>query len=228
MWNWRGATKDSFMGYSFSSNDHYIEDDEGRKIAKKIAKLNKGPAEKILKPYLVKKKEASSGRLNKFIELAEKEFSTKYEPACKALEQITRRPMMSDLFTFWITTFPRMPYFYEKREIFMFDSAEDFWGMPIDGFLHEGLHFQFHYYWEEDKNSPVSNLSDDEFDYIKEALTVVLDKDLEPLISVPDKGYTSQAEYRGLLHENWQKHHDFDELVVFGLEKLPIFCKRQS
>lgn len=63
--------------------------------------------------------------------------------------------------------------------------------MPIDGFLHKGLHFQFTYFWRCDKESPVSKLNESEFNYLKEALTVVLDDDLKPIITVPDMGYPS-------------------------------------
>jgi hypothetical protein len=116
-----------------------------------------------------------------------------------------------------------MPYFYEKREIFMFASTKDFWGMPLDGFLHEGLHFQFTYYWYENPKSEISKLDFDKFDYLKEALTIVLDDELKPLISIADKGYANQAGFRKALHAKWKKSHDFDELVDFGLKELPKF-----
>ena len=95
--------------------------------------------------------------------------------------------------------------------------------MPIDSFLHEGLHFQFQFYWREDKNSPVSELNDDEFDYLKEALTVVLDEELAPVITVPNMGYPNQTEFRKLLHREWKKHHNFHGLVEYGLMLLPRF-----
>jgi hypothetical protein len=133
--------------------------------------------------------------------------------------------MVSDKFTFYVTTFPRCPYSYDNYEIFMYNSIEGFWGMPIDGFLHEGLHFQFTHYWGDNEKSPVSKLDNDNFDYLKEALTVVLDDDLKPIITQADQGYSNQAEYRKLLSKHWQKYHDFDNLVDFGLSKLNKFAK---
>ncbi|MDR2524327.1 MAG: hypothetical protein LBC95_02175 [Candidatus Nomurabacteria bacterium] len=221
IWNWRGGTKQVFFGNNYAANARFIEDEAGREIAKEIEKLNKPEAEKLLRPYLTDKKKDPSSRLNNFITLAENEFTQKFDPAVNALEKITQQPMMADDFTFYITTFPRMPYFYDKREIFIFDSTAEIWGLPIDGVLHELLHFQFEHYWREDKKSPISKLSLDEYNYLKEALTVVLDTDLQPIISVPDAGHAVQAEFREILHEHWQKHHNFDKLIEFGLEKIP-------
>jgi len=224
MWNWRGGTKDSIFGYATINN---IDNDADRKIADRIVGLKKQPAEFILKPYLAAKKANSASKLNKFIKVAEKNFHDKFEDACKALERITKRPMISNKFTFYVTTFPRMTVFFKTFVIYMYDSTEGVWGMPIDGFLHEALHFQFYYYWREDKTSPVFKLSEDEFDYFKEALTVILDDELKPLISMADNSYPSQVEFRDILHKHWQKYHDFDRLVEFGLKELPNYIKKE-
>lgn len=219
IWNWLDSLNSSFMGFNWINN---IDNKDDKKIAKKISSLEKEQAELILRPYLENQKN-NSNKLNNFLKIFNNDFNKKYLYACQILEKITNRPMMSDKFTFYITTFPRCPYDYEKCEIFIYYSTKDFWGMPIDTFLHEGLHFQFTRYWGDDKNSPVSKLNDDEFEYIKEALTVVLDKDLVPLISQPDLGYQNQTKYRQLLHKHWQKHHNFDELINYGLSKLNLF-----
>jgi hypothetical protein len=219
IWNWYDALNSPFEGFGFSWIDN-VEDLEDRKIAKQIMGISKTSAENILTPYLLLQKNNSNSKLNKFIKIIEKDFSEKYSDACRALELITSRPMMSNSFTFCITTFPRMQYFYKERMITVYDSIEDHWGMPIDGFLHEGLHFQVTHYWRLDDSSPVSGLSEDEFNYLKEALTIVLDEKLMPLISVPDKGYKSQATFCELLHGHWQQHHDFDRLIEFGLKNL--------
>lgn len=217
MWNWRGALSDFRMGYSWIDN---IEYDEDRKIADQIVGLNKQPAELILKPYLKAKKADPNSKLNKFIQVAEKEFQDKYTDACLVLERITKQPMTSDEYIFYVTTFPRMICFYNKYEIFLYDSIKGVWGMPIDGFLHEGLHFQFEHYWRDDNNSNVSKMGDDDYFCLKEALTVILDEELKPIITVPDQSYSELAVLRNPLHEHWKKHHDFDKLVDYGLTIL--------
>jgi hypothetical protein len=217
MWNWRGALSDFRMGYNWIDN---IDNGEDRKIADQIVGLKKQPAELILKPYLKTKKDNQNSKLNKFIRIAKKEFQDKFTDACTALERITKRPMMSSEFTFYVTTFPRMTCFYDKHVIYMYDSTEDVWGMPIDGFLHEGLHFQFEHYWRNDKSSPVFKVSDDDYFYLKEALTVILDDELKPIITVPDESYPELAKLREPLHKHWKKNHDFDKLVDYGLSIL--------
>jgi len=220
MWNWRGALCDFRMNIDWKDN---IDNDEDLKLTNQIIGLKKQPAEAILKPYLLAQKADSNSKLNKFIQIAEADFHDKFTDACLALERITKHPMLSNEFTFYVTTFPRMTVFFETFEIYMYDSIEGVWGMPIDGFLHEALHFQFNHYWRENSASSVSKLSEDEFTYLKEALTVVLDDELKPLITVPDKGYPSQAAFCELLHKHWQKCHDFDKLVDYGLSTLDKF-----
>lgn len=225
MWNWRGATEDmyhgnKFMGATSWKNARFIEDDVGREIALKIGNLDKKAAENILRPYLENILKNPNSRLNKFMQIAEKEFTEKFEPACEILEKITQHPMISNEFTFFITTFPRMPYFLDTFEIFIFDSTEEFWGMPIDGFLHEALHYQFTYYWG--KREDIMKLNDEQFDYIKEALTVVLDEELQPILTTPDRGYDNQQAYRALLKKHWKKYHDFGALINFALSTLNL------
>ncbi len=219
IWNWIDALQNSFMEFNWIDN---IDNPDDTKIVKQILGLKKQDAKQTLKPYLEKQKEDPNSRLNKSIKTIQKDFDTKYQNACEILEKITNHPMVSNNFIFYVTTFPRCPYSYDNYEIFMYDYP---WSTPIDGFLHEGLHFQFTHFWGDDQNSPVSKLNDDQFDYIKEALTVVLDEDLKPVLSKPDHGYPNQTEYRKLLHKHWQKYHDFDKLVNFGLSKLNDFIK---
>lgn len=96
----------------------------------------------------------------------------------------------------------------------------ELWGMPIDGFMHELLHFQFNKYWREDKKSLVSKLSEDDYFKVKESMTVILDDELKPIITLPDCSYSDFIDYRNVLHENWRNNHDFDSLVEFALDKL--------
>jgi hypothetical protein len=217
MWNWRGGTKDSMFGRATVDNIENITD---RTIADQIANLNKLQAEKILKPYLEAKRADSSSQLNKFIPVAENDFKNKFTDACKVLERITKRPMASNEFTFYVTTFPRMTVFFDDFVIYMYCSTKGVWGMPIDGFLHEALHFQFNHYWRQDSESPVSKLSNNNFDSLKEALTVILDEELRPIITLPDESYPELAYLRDPLHEFWKKYHDFDKLVELGLSEL--------
>jgi len=223
MWNWRGSLEDYLTNDWCLNNIQKYGSDSDNKTANQILGLNGPEAEKILRPYLLSLENDPNSQLNAFIKIAEKDLRDKYVDACQALERVTKRPMISNEFTFYVTTFPRMTVFFDEFTIFMYDSTEGVWGMPIDGFLHEALHFQFYHYWRLDKKSPVYRLSEDEFYYLKESLTVILDEELRPIITVPDCSYPSMKPFRDTLHNHWLEHHDFDKLVDFGLEKLGDF-----
>jgi len=220
MQQWRECVGGSFMGNDTIDN---IDNAADRKIADQIIHLRKPAAEQILKPYLMAQQSDPNSKLNKFITIATDEFRNKFTDACLAIERITKRPLAANDFTFYITTFPCMSFYYDTRIFYMYDSIEGVWGMPIDGFLHEVLHYQFIHYWQFDDQSPVSKLDDDSFHYLKEALSVILDEELKPIITLPDCSYPQQKAFRDVLHKYWKQHHDFDTLVAYGLEKLPDF-----
>jgi len=215
IWNWHYGVND------FGNFDQ-LTDVPDRDIFKKVKGLKKiEQASLILRPFLKTKLDDSNSQLNKFIKIAEREFAEKFNDACDILEKITKHPMAVDNFMFFITTYPRMTVFFEEGFIFIYAKIDDkLWGMPIDGFLHEGLHFQFDKYWRQNNKSAVSKLSEDDYFMIKESLTVILDEGLKPTITLPDCSYPEFDDYRNVLHERWKKCHDFDELVNFGLEKL--------
>ncbi len=219
IWNWYDSVNDDY-------NVRQLKGD-GRQVAEKILGLpEQKDSEPILIPFLKSKLDDRNSQLNKFIKIAESEFADKFDDACRILEKITNHPMAVDKFTFYVTTFPRMTVFFEEGIIFMYAKIDNrLWGMPIDGFLHEALHFQFNKYWREDENSPVSKLSEDDYFMLKESMTVILDEELKPIITLPDCSYSEFADYRNNLHENWKKYHDFEKLVDFGIKELQKFAR---
>lgn len=221
IWNW-------YYGVNYFPNLDQLDDDADKQIFAKVDGLKSiERADPILRPFLLAKHNNLNSQLNKFMKIAKNEFAKKFEVACDILEKITKHPIAIDNFTFFVTTYPRMVVFYEEGYIFTYAKIDNkLWGMPIDGFLHEGLHFQFDKYWRQDNNSPVSKLSGDDYLIIKESLTVILDEELRPVITLPDCSYPEYKNYRNLLHKHWQQYHDFEGLVEFGLEKLPAFAKR--
>lgn len=218
IWNW-------FYGANYSDNGKQLTDKGCQKVLEKIVGLKKPEqATPILQPFLQAELGDKNSELNSFLDVMETEFAQKFALACKALEKITGQPMAVDKFIFYITTFPRMVAFFDEGIIFTYAKIDDeLWGMPIDGFLHEGLHFQFDKYWRKNPSSPVAKLSENDYFVIKESLTVILDEDLKPIITLPDSSYPEFAEYRKMLHSHWRKHHDFNSLVEFGLKQLPNF-----
>ena len=68
-------------------------------------------------------------------------------------------------------------------------------------------------------------MSDNEFEFLKESLTVIIDSDAVPPADFVENGYIQQhKEFCKILHEHWQKNHDFEELITYyGLKRLPSF-----
>jgi hypothetical protein len=220
IWNWYDASQHSSHGFNWRNN---LRDESEIKIYDQISKMNKKDAYKILEIFLKEKYVNQAEIIEKYTNNFKKELDEKFNLACEILEKITKQELFVKKYKFNLTTFPRCPYNQESGEIFFYISLDNSWTEPINNFLHEVLHFQFHHYWRDNPKSPVSKLSNEEFNYFKESLTVVLDEDLMPLIARPDRGYDMHRGFREVLHDNWKKHHDFDKLVEFGLEKLPDY-----
>lgn len=217
MWNWFDAGQHSSHGFDFRNN---LKDEDDIKIYDKISKLQKKDAYKVLDEFLRRKYHDQAEIIEKYTEEMKSVFDEKLDIACRTLEKITGRELFVKNYKFKLTTFPRCPYNPETGEIYFFITLNEFWTDPIKNFLHEVLHFQFHHYWQDNSESPVSKLSDYEFEFLKESLTVVLDDDLKPLINSSDNGYPMHQEFRKELHKNWKKYHDFDKLIDFGLAIL--------
>lgn len=215
IWNW-------YYGVNYSDNGQTLKVEKSKQIVCRLTGLKSlKEADPIVRPFLNEKINDKNSNLNKFIDIAEFEFQEKFKKACRIIEKITNRPLSNDEFTFFVTTFPRMVAFFEEGIIFMYAKIDnELWGMPIDGFLHEVLHFQFNKYWREDDSSPVSKLSEEDYFKLKESLTVILDSELQPIISLPDCSYSEFYNYRMALHEHWRDNHDFDSLVEFGIDTL--------
>ena len=114
-----------------------------------------------------------------------------------------------------------MVVFYDDGIIFLYAKIDrKLWGNPIDGFMHELLHFQTEKYWRQDISSPMSMLPEDEYFKLKESLTVILDEELKPIIELPDCSYPEFAELREQLHLHWKKNRNFDELINYACKLI--------
>ncbi len=184
-------------------------------IAAKIVGKTKDEAFDFLLPYL-NEKYANDESVKLGEQFIRRRFDDNFAAACDKLVEITGKPLYRNDFTIYLTTFPRGPYNYEQGAFWLYVL----WTNPIANFMHETLHFQFIYYWREDKNSKVAQLSNEDFETLKEALTVVLDERLVPLIEKPDQGYEVHQTLRAKLHDRWMRDHDFDSLVNFGVELI--------
>jgi len=160
-------------------------------------------------------------KIEAFINSTKNIFDENFDTACKKMAEVTGKPLYRNNFTIFVTTFPRGPYNKEKGYLWVYTD----WLEPLKSFLHELCHFQFIHYWGENNNSDIMKLSNDEFGYLKESLTVVIDESFYPLIKSPDRGYEIHQGFRKILSEHWKKDKDFDHLVKFGINELPKYIK---
>lgn len=216
IWNW-------FYGANYTKNgEHHLKTPEEKEILAKLQKLKtEKDAKPILESFLQEKIANKNSNLNYFLKATENQFSEYFQKACEAIIKITKQPLAINKFTFYVTTFPRMVVFYDKGIIFLYAKIDNkLWGMPLDGFMHELLHFQTDKYWRKNPNSPVSKLSEDDYFKLKESLTVILDEELKPIITLPDCSYPEFKELREKLHSFWKQTHDFDALIEYGTKIL--------
>jgi len=217
-WNWL----DSCGANSSSSGSSHGLDWSKRAPADVIVGINgksKKEAQTFIVKYLKQKYIDDGEKIKLFTKKLKTIFDKNMTAACEKLEKVMGKPIYRDNFTIYLTTFPRGPYNYYDGSYYEYIG----WNNPIMGFLHELSHFQFIHYWRNNPNSDVSKLTNNQFQWLKESLTMILDKELLPLIERVDEGYEIHMPLRKELHKFWQKNHDFDKLVEFGLKILPKY-----
>jgi uncharacterized protein Usg len=206
IWNWWDACNAINFGMDWSKKVDI-------KIAKEIKGKKRQDAYLFLKQYLREKYKNDQAELTKNYRRIKKQLDLNFEPACDKLIKVMGKPLYRNDFNFYLTTFPSIPINKEKGFIWL----EYDWANPINTFLHELCHMQFIHYWRENLDSPVSKLTKEQFEDLKESLTVILDKDFLPLISEEDPGYKIHEKFRKLLKDYWGGDKDFEKLVEYAL-----------
>lgn len=219
-WNWFDSSRQpSFCGFSWQNQlSGYFLD-----FFNKIVNLPPKNAKEEIRAFLDMLYINNGEFFNKQKEKISNEFSRQFLPLCKWIEEKTKKPLFFNSYNIYLTTFPRSPYNSDDGSFFFNIYRKN--GLA-NVFLHEVLHFQFIHYWRKNKNSPVYNLSDNEFEFLKESLTVIIDSDAVPPADFAEIGYIEEhQEFRKILHNNWLKNHDFAELIEYGLKQMPNFIK---
>lgn len=186
------------------------------KLVTHIHKKSQEEAFEFLLPFLKENYKKDRKFINQFRLNLISVFEKQFDQGCKNIERVMGKLLYRNSFTFYLTTFPRAPYYKEKGYIWIPIKCKD----PMSIFLHELCHFQFIHYWRENPNSGVSELSENQFEYLKESLTMILDKDFLSIIKKPDEGYEIHEKFRKELTNFWQNNKNFDELVKFGIERI--------
>jgi len=208
-WNWWDACNSINFGTDWSSKVNL-------QIVKKIKGKSKKEAYQFLIPYL--RKLYQEEVLEKSKLYIQSELSHKFSQACNKIVKVMNKPLYREDFHFYLTTFPSIPYDKAKGYIWLNYYCRD----PIGTFLHELCHLQFIHYWRENPKSPVSQLPKDQFENLKESLTVILDKDFFPLIKKADQGYPIHQAFRKKLSAFWKADKNFNNLVEYGTKQIVL------
>lgn len=59
-----------------------------------------------------------------------------------------------------------------------------------------------------------------QFDFLKEAMTIILNFEFKKYLCQNDRGYAMHKSLRNKLAVNWQKYHDFNRLVEYGVKTM--------
>jgi len=192
---------------------------EDKEIVDQIAWKSKEDANLILIPYLEKKYKEYKSDIDAKIILANSGLQSQKDQIFLCMEKLTKHPVEYEEIIFWVTTFPRCPYNWEKWYIRLYINSEfpRYWTRTL---THEVLHFQFHKYYS---NHPrVKLLSKEQFEIIKESLTFLLNYEFPGVDMTEDKGYPIHQEFRKMLEKYWLEltDKDFDKLVDHGCDLL--------
>lgn len=216
--NWLSVAQSPVShGKNFYDN---LGNDADRQMFKDLQNLPTKQARAKLEKYLKQKvKSAEFLAGEKFIR---GRYEQDFQKACDWLEKVTKKPLAFSKYTIYLTTFPCCPY--NPNEGYMYDYYG--WVNPISGFMHEALHIQFHRYWRDDPESPVSKLSGQDWEILKESLTVVLNKKYVDFVELDDRGYAAHQEFRKKLWQCWEKEQDFAKLVEYGSKEVTKFTQK--
>lgn len=217
-WNWEDSINQSTdFNYNWKDNLEYKSD---IKIYSNAKKLDHSKALKYLNKALSKKYIDESKKIDDYKNIIELKFNEKFLVACKTIENITQKKLAIKKYHLLLTTFPRCPYNFKDGTIFFYITFNKYWPDPIDNFMHEVMHFQTHIYYEHNPNSLVSKLNENQFNDLKEALTVILNKNQFPILTKSDQGYQAHQTLRKILYWKWQKNNDFNEVIEHGAKLM--------
>lgn len=150
----------------------------------------------------------------------EEKLKSNFQEACVWIEKITGKKFSKEKTTIFLTTFPRAPYSPEENTMYFYVHWNDIVGI----FLHEVLHMQIYRYWRTNPKSIVSKLSKDDFIFLNESMTFLLNEAPMNLVEKNDLGYPKHSEFRKELEKlRKEKKISFEELLEFGAENLKRF-----
>ncbi|MCX6812980.1 MAG: hypothetical protein NTV77_00590 [Candidatus Azambacteria bacterium] len=185
----------------------------------------KNPEEigEILRLFLEKKYITEKKQLIDYAANLEMALNNVSDKMFSTLERITEQPMYRDNFSGFITTFPRAPYFTASGYIWFIYGKNNEW--QIMSCMHELFHMQFESYY---KNRLEKQISNEQFAFLREAMTVILNEESHEITSEIDEGYPIHQEFRTYLLTLWKQKKNFEEFIENAIKSLKKFNPQNS
>lgn len=179
--------------------------------------------EKILGAFLKEKYAVQAPTLEAYAEHLQEVLQIKSREIFSKLEQVTEEQLYRDEFTGFITTLPRGPYSTQSGYIWFIYGKSDAW--QIKSCIHELLHMQFEHYY---KNRLRQSMSEEHFGFLRESMTVIINKEFRDLTPEIDRGYPLHQEFRTHLSRLWEQKTNFKEFVERAVRDLPKFITTKT
>ncbi|MCF7820094.1 MAG: hypothetical protein K9M44_01330 [Candidatus Pacebacteria bacterium] len=198
-WNWWDACNKISNGVDWKNR---IEEN----LQKKIVNKTKKQAFNFLLPYL--QRYYYSKNIQLYINDIQKGFTNYSNKIFLRTQKITGKPILQKNFTLFLTSFPRLPYVYDKGYIWISDKKTLPYQLEI--FIHELLHFQYFQYFGEGVWNKLGAKGHAD---IKEAMTVIINEEFSDITHVKDEGYEIHKNLRKKLLEIWLSCKNMDEFM---------------
>jgi len=213
-WNWWHACNKVSHGVDWKTK---ISAD----IQKRIVSKSQKQAYSFLLPYLNQLHKQNS--LQARVRPLQNGFNKKQAALFATMEKLTKHKIYRNNFTCFLTTFPRFPYDYEKGYIWI--SSKHNLDFQLSIFIHELLHFQFFTYYGE---KVWDAIGPEKYQYLKEAMTVILNQEFKNVTSVKDQGYEIHKNLRQKFLKIWQQTKDMDLFIDSAIKTAKTLKVRES
>jgi len=201
-WAWVHFAMQKGGIYGLKNNTDFIPP----KLLKKIKKVDRESAEKIVCDYLINnpKKEIRKLIVDQEIKTLRETWAKLENKYFERLEKVTQKSIFTEEFTGYINSCFMCPY-NEEENWFMINM---WFGLPkyIGIICHEIMHLQFLHYYRE---YCIKFISEKQLQNLKEALTFMLNTDFNDIILETDKGYPNHQILRQKLQKIWKKEKNF-------------------
>ncbi len=177
-------------------------------LKKKISGKSKEETVYLINSFLKKKYYTPKNKLIAYANSLQKSLNDVADNIFTIMKIVTEKPIYRKHFTGFVTTFPRGPYSAKKGYLWFIYNKSNKW--QIKAFIHELLHMQFEYYY---KNALLKKINNEQFSFLKESMTVIINKEFAHIISEQDEGYAIHQEFRKYLLDLWQHRQDFSQFV---------------